>query len=153
MSFIFVAGLVAVIAFLLCMVRPGRFGMTVLALGAGYLLATLWTDSLAASQLVQLPFVSWRDAVFMGLILLPGVVALILGPRQKSLVPRIVAALAVALLAVTLILPLFKAGPESGAVYHFISQYRDVIVSSLLVFGLLDAVFSRLPKAPKPSKD
>ena len=153
MSFMFFAGILAIGTFLLCLVRPGRFGQVVLALGAGYVLASLWADRLADYQLLRLSFVSWGDAVYLGLVLLPGIFVLLFSHKQKSVMPRMVAALAVALLVVALTLPLFSAESQSRIVYDFINQYRDVIIATLLVVGLLDMAFARSPKAPKSSKD
>lgn len=153
MSFLVGAGAVAASMVLLSFLRSGRFGLTVLALGAGYLIASLWTDTLASYPLVQLSFLSWRDTVFMALILLPGMLVLLFGHKQKSILPTMIAALAIGLLAVTLTLPVFRAEPQSRFVYDFIRQYREVIMAALLLLGLLDVAFSRSIKAPKPSKD
>ncbi len=152
MSFMLVAGGIVLGMFLLAYLRSGRFGMTVLALGAGYLLALLWVDTLAAHTMVQLSFLAWRDAVYMILVLLPGLLALFFSHKQKSLLPRIVAALAIAVLSMVLLLPLFSPESESQTVYAMIERYREVIMSGLLALGLLDMVFARLPKTPKHDK-
>ena len=153
MSFLMVGGMVALGVFFLSFVRSGRFGSTILAFGAGYLLATLWTDALAGNQLVEVPYVSWRDAVFMGFIFVPGVLTLLFGHKKKSALPRVVAALAIALFVVSLTLPLFDAAPPSHVVYGSIEQYREVIISALLVIGIFDVAFARPLKVQKPSKD
>lgn len=153
MSFLVGAGAVAASMVLLGFLRSGRFGLTVLALGAGYLIASLWADTLAGYQEVQLPYVSWRDAVYGALVLVPGILVLLFGHKQKSILPTALSALLVALLAVTLTLQLFRAEPESRLVYDSIRQYKEVIVAVILAIGVLDVAFSRSVKPPKPSKD
>lgn len=147
-----VGGSIALSVLLLSYLRAGRFGMTVLALGAGYLLTLLWMDRLAMYEFIQPSFLSWRDTVSIALITLPGLLALLFGHKQKGLVPRIIAAPAVALLVITFLLPLFAADGQSQAVYTVIERNRELIISGVLVLGLLDMVSARLPKASKHDK-
>jgi hypothetical protein len=152
MSFMFVGGGIALTVLLLAYFRPGRFGTTVLALGTGYLLTLIWIDTLAMYEFIRPSFLSWRDAAMIALVTFPGLLALLFSNKQKSLLPRIVAAPAVALLVITLLLPLFIADAESQIMYRMIEDYRELIISGLLVLGLLDMVFARLPKATKHDK-
>lgn len=152
MSFMMVGGGIVLSVLLLSYLRAGRFGMTVLALGAGYLLALLWMDRLAMYEFIRPSFLSWRDTVYITLIILPGLLALLFGHSKRSLVPRVIAAPAIALLVITLLLPLFTADGQSQMVYVVIERNRELIISGMLVLGLLDMIAARLPKATKHDK-
>lgn len=148
-SFLFVAGAFGALLFLLAYVRSGRFGTTVLAFGVGYLLSLMWTDILAAHQLVSQPFLSWRDTVYVVLILVPAVLALLFSHKQKSLVPRFVASLAIAALGVVMLLPVFSVWSAGDTLYATIEDNQGLFMTALLLLGLFDMVFSRLPKASR----
>jgi len=152
MSFMLIAGGIALGTLLLSYLRSGRFGATALALGAGYLLTLLWADTLTAKA-IQLPFLSWHNAVYSGLVLLPGLLTLIFSHKQKGFLPRIVAALILSVFVIALLLPMFNPEPITQMAYDTVEHYREVIISGVLALGLLDMIFSRSPKPPKHSKD
>lgn len=153
MSFTLVAGSVALVLFLVSYIRSGRFGSAILALGAGYLLAMMWTEILLPYTTVSLPYLTRHDTVYGVLILLPGILALLLSPKQKSVLPKIIAALAVAGFSVALLLPIFEPWSNGSATYAAMQDYQGVIITGLLVLGLLDVLFARLPKPSKHGKD
>lgn len=153
MSGLFIVAAPALLLFLVSYLRSGRFGATVLALGVGYLLAMMWTDVLAAYGDVSLPHLAWRDIVYSLLVLSPGVLALLFSHKQKSLIPRSLAAVAIAVLGIMLLLPIFAPWMVGQELYATLEQYQGVIITALLLLGLLDMVFSRLPKASKGAKD
>jgi len=154
MNFILAAGGLAFLLFIFSYIRQGRFGTTVLALSAGYLLATMWGDKLMVYDFISLPFMSWRDGVYLVLVLLPGVLALLFSPKQSGPIPRILGAVFIATLGVALLLPLFASESPAQDVYGAMQQYRETIIAALIALGLLDMVFSRSTKAAKHhSKD
>lgn len=152
MSFYIAVGGVAVVAFLLAYLRAGRFGATALALGIGYLLTFLWIDDLAGLRLVEVPYLSWRDASYAFVVLLPGLLALLFSPKKKSILPKIIASPLIVLLVVTVLLPIIGAGSQGNFVYDNLNYYRNAIITGVLVLGLFDAFFARLPKAPRRSR-
>lgn len=150
MSFLLTAGGALLVLFIIAYLRAGRFGSTVLALGVGYLLALMWADSLATYESVYLPGVPMRDVSYSLLIAVPGLLAMLFSSKQKSLLPRIVQAFAIAVLGVALLLPVLAlGGGHVSEIYRFIELNREIIISGLLALGLLDMVFSRSPKPPK----
>lgn len=154
MTFIASAGAVAALAFLLIYVRPGRFGITVLALAAGSLLAGMWADDLSRLQSIHIPLIPFRTLVYGGFVLLPGIVVLLFGGSHKSILPRLFAALILALFIVLLLLPILPVAAGNDVVYTTLRQYEIYGVTVALVLGLLDVMSARMPKAPKRhSKD
>ena len=148
-----VAGAVAGTMFLLSYVRAGRFGAMILSLGAGYMLAELWADSLTAGYgAVQLGPLSWSQIIYASTVLGPGVFALLFSHKKKSLVPRIVGAAVAAVFALALLLTMLAAGSDTQVV-AVLREYKEAIITAALVMGLLDTVFARPPKAPKHTKD
>ena len=152
MSFLVVAGGVAVVTFLLLHLRSGRFGAVVLSLGIGYLLSFLWLSDLSSLNLMEVPLLSWQDAVYAGLVLLPGLLALLLSPKKKTVLPKIVAATMVAVLVVALMLPIMRFEGQGGYIYDSLHSYRDVVITGVLALGLFDTFFARLPKAPRRNR-
>lgn len=153
MNFLIFAGVVALTLFVLSYLRTGRFGYTVLAFGAGYLLANLWSSTLASYMNVTVTPLSSRDIVYGLMILLPGITALLLGHKLGSALPRIVQALILAALGVALLLPILGIGSSGYQLYALVKQYRDIIISVILVIGLADMVVSRSSKMPKRHKE
>lgn len=153
MTFLTIVGAVMAVLFLLSYIRSGRFGATILALGAGYLLAMMWTDILLPHVTMSLPYLTRYDTVNSFLILLPGILAILLSPQQKSILPKMIASLAVAGFGVVLLLPVFEPWSKGSAVYATISDYQGVIITILLILGLFDILFARLPKSSRRSKD
>ncbi len=153
MSFFLTAGGALLGLFLLSYFRAGRFGATVLAFSAGYLLALMWADGLKTYESIYLPGVSMRDVSFALLVVVPGLLAMLFSPKQKSLLPRIVQAFAIAVFGVALLLPVLAlGGGHVGELYELIEDNRNSVITALLLLGLLDMVLSRSEKAPKHNK-
>lgn len=152
MSFMIVGGGIALAFFVLSYFRAGRFGAAALAVGAGYLLTLLWGEVIAAYNLVGLPFLTWRELVYFGMILLPGLLAILFSHKQKSVLPRMIAAIAATLLVIAALLPLLNSEPQTQIIYSLLDQNREVIIGAVLTLGIVDVAFARLPKPPKPSK-
>lgn len=149
MSFLMTAGGVALVLFLLAYIRDGRFGASILAMTAGMFLASLWTDTLVNVSHVTLPGITWHDAVYGGIVLLPGMLLLILAHKQHSIFPRLVAAVGIALFGTAAVLPILGVGAEGYELYALIKQYRDLLLTVCIILGLIDIVAARPPKVPK----
>jgi hypothetical protein len=150
MNFLLTAGGALLVLFIISYLRAGRFGFTILALGVGYLLALMWADILSVYGGVSIPSVSWRDAVYSLVIITPGLLAMLFSSKQKSLLPRIVQAFLVAVLGVALLLPVLGLGGGFiSNLYDLVAKNRNLIITSLLLLGIFDMVFSRSEKAPK----
>lgn len=153
MNFLLTVGGALAVLFVLSYIRAGRLGSTILALGTGYLLAIMWADTLVAYESIYLPGVSMRDASYVLLIVSPGLLAMLFAPKQKSLLPRIVQAFAVAVLGVALLLPVLAlGGGHVSELYKLIENNRNIVITGLLLLGLLDMVLSRSEKTPKHGK-
>lgn len=154
-----VAGSIALLLFTISYIRPGRYGLTVLAMSAGYVLAEFWASTLAGTYRPQADFgfLPWHDAVYSTFVVIPGLLVLLLAHKQQGIVPRIPASLALALLTVTLLLPIFAsnfaAGTQVVSVLAFLQEYRQIIFTVIVVLGLGDVLLSRPSKARKHSKD
>lgn len=160
MSFLIVIGGLALVAFVLAYVRSGRFGPAALSLMAGYTLALFWADTIAVTYEglgEGLGISPWRDAVYASFITLPALAVLLVSPKRKSIVPRIVGALAFAALAVVLLMPIFSSalfsGPSGNSLYATIDQNRELVMTVVLVLALIDVIFASTPKLPKRQKD
>lgn len=159
MSFLVAIGGLAAAIFVLSYMRAGRFGPVVLSIGAGYILAELWTDKLVTiyTQLnADFSLLAWPTATYAGLMLLPGLLALVLSQKRQGFLPRIIAGLAVSLLVVVMLLPSmdssFVVEAPLRVAYDTLLRYRDIIITLVLVLGVLDIAFGRLPKVGKHHK-
>lgn len=153
MNFLIIGGGVLIALFCIAYIRAGRFGTAVLAMSAGYLLAMMWTDILLPYVPITLPYLNRYDTAYTLLIVVPGIVALLFSPKQKSILPKIIAALALAVFGVILLLPIFEPWSRDSALYARLQDSQGVIITALVLLGLLDAVFARFPKPSKPPKD
>lgn len=157
MSFIVVVALFAGGLFLCMYLTKRRLGVLGLALAAGAVLSSLWVKDLtplvaqAGIELVRPPLGS---VVATSLTLLPAIVLLFSGPSYKQQYWRLIGSAMFALLAITLLLdPLGNAlvmDANGKAVYVFLNQYKNIIISAALVLSIFDLF---LAKTPKPSKE
>lgn len=161
MSFLIVAASFAAALFVLSYLRAGRFGPTMLALGAGYLLAEMWAsrlgDWLEAEFGGSFLMISWQGVAYGALVLMPGLLALLFASKQKSVLPRFIASAVVGVFAVVLLLPVLSVATildaNSRLLHMTVQQYQAVAMTIGLVLGLADIFFSRLPKTPRRRKD
>lgn len=161
MSFLIVVASFATALFVLSYLRAGRFGPTMLALGAGYLLAEMWASRLGYWLEVEfggsLFVVSWQDVAYGALVLLPGLLALLFASKQKSVLPRFMASAIIGVFAVVLLLPVLSVATildaNSRLLHMTVQQHQAIAMTIGLVLGLVDILFSRLPKTPRRRKD
>lgn len=133
-----------------------RFGVLGLALAAGSILSSLWVGDLtpiianAGIILVKPPL---ESVVSAALILLPAVLLLSSGPTYKSMIQRVVGALAFAVLAIALLLePLGSAlviDKIGQPVYDFFLQQRIWIITGALLLAIGDLLMAKTPKHRK----
>lgn len=159
MSFLVIIGGLAVALFVIAFFRSGRFGPAVLALSAGYIMAELWAEKIATTYQqfgADFSILAWHGAVYTGIVLLPGLAALLLSQKRQSIIPGILAHVAIALLTVAILLPLVSPAlvidSASRSTHDVIMQHRDSIITVILVLGVLDIVFGRLPKLRRHHK-
>lgn len=158
MSFILVVGVLAAVLFGAAFVSKRRFGLPVLGLAVGTLLSNLWAPEVtqlvttAGVVLVQPPL---EAVVAVGLTLLPALLLLFAGKKQKSLPMRMLGAAVFAVLAVvTLQVPLGAAlviDTTGQPVYDAMVNYHDAIVTAGLVLALIDILFAKSPKHIDPT--
>lgn len=160
MSFMIVAGALLLGLFLLAYFRPGRYGLTILALVAGSMLASFWSDALASYSAfvgTQFGIVFWRELISAALVLVPALLLLLFSKKGASRIPRIFGALIIGVLAVTLLLPTLTSMViiESGSrsIYAAIDQYRALIITIALVVAFIDVLFTGSSKSHGHDKD
>jgi hypothetical protein len=156
MSFLVIFLIVIGLLFAASFFTKRRFGVLGLALAAGALLSSLWVKDLtpvianAGFVIVKPPLTSLVSAA---LILAPALLLLSSGPTYKSLVQRVIGAVAFAILATSLLLePLGSALVIEGVgktVYDFFVSYHAIIVTAGLVLAMLDLLITKTPKHHK----
>jgi len=159
-SFMIVAGALLLGLFLLAYFRPGRHGLTILALVAGSMLASFWSDTLASYSAfigTQFRVIFWRELISVMLVLVPALLLLLFSKKGASRVPRLFGAFVVGALAVTLLLPTLTSmviiEPGSRSIYTAIDQYRTLIITIALVVAFIDVLFTSSSKPHGHDKD
>lgn len=150
MSTAIVLFIVLVILFALAFLTRRRFGTLGLGLAAGAILSELWSADLtpiirqAGLEIVSPPLVS---IVAAALILLPAILLLFKGQAYKQLHMRVIGAVAFALLAFALLLPILgdslQLNNEGQTIYSFVSTYRPWIITIGIVYALFDMILPR----------
>jgi hypothetical protein len=153
-SFIIVLGIIAAVLFGAAFVTKRKFGMLALGLTAGVMLSGLWAAKLtpivaqAGFVLVKPPL---EAVVATALTLLPAILLLFTGKKQKSLPLRAIGAGAFAVLAITFLLEPIGAAlvidTTGQPVYDFLVKYHDAIITAGLALAVLDLLFAKSPKA------
>lgn len=158
MSFILVISVLAAVLFGAVFVAKRRFGLLALGLAAGAMLSSVWAGDVAPI-IAQAGFVSVKPpleaVVATALILLPAILLLFTGKKQKSLPLRAVGAATFAVLAIVFLQEPLGAALVIDAtgqpVYDAMVKYHDAIVTAGLVLALLDILFAKSPKHVDPS--
>lgn len=145
---IFVA--VLILLFVFAYITKRRFGILGLALAAGAMLSSLWSETLtpiiagAGVTITNPPLIS---VVGSALVLLPAVLLLFHGPTYRKHSERLFGALLFALLAVAFLSePLgstFILTGENKQIYDLVIANRVYIVTIGLVFSILDLLFAK----------
>lgn len=148
MNFLIVAGVIVAIFSVLAYVRSGRAGLAILALIAGHELAELWAAQLAAysshaADKLDIPL--WPGVFYVVLVLVPAALLLLLRKGTTSRVPRLLSALAVGVLAVTLLVPVMESvlliDAASRPLYTAITQYGSVVTTLAVIIAFADLLF------------
>lgn len=145
MTLIVIASLLTVF-FVLAFLSKRRFGTLGLALAAGALLAnqlTVWLAGNLTNFDVYTGILPEKVAANIALTLLPALALLLSGPAYVKKKQAVIGALAFAVMATMLILaPLASVLPSdenSRTVLLFIATYNDIILTSLIIFAVVDA--------------
>jgi hypothetical protein len=156
MSFMIIIGIFAALLFFSMYFTHRRFGVVGLALAAGAMLSTLWTDTAtpavaqAGIELVRPPL---EVVVAAALTLMPALVLLFGGPTYKIKIQRLLGSAAFALLAIVLLLEPLGTGlvidSTGRPVYELLKQYQHLIVTAGLVAAVADLLMTRTPKHSK----
>lgn len=154
MTYLIVLGLYLAILFLLGFFSRRSMGYPALALTAGSIIATLWTDSLtpvvaqAGIIVVQPPMTS---LVAVGLTLLPALIVMARAPKVTSHHHGWFGSLVFAVLAVMLTYAAFSnavildAGSET--IVKQIFEYQAIITTVAIALAILEIVFYKRPHA------
>ncbi len=147
MNLVIVLIVIVAILFVFAYLTRRRFGVLGLALCAGYLLSTTWTDTVtpwvegAGVELYAPPLASVVAAV---LVLVPPVLLLFSGPVSHGKWQRLISALAFTLLATAFLLgPLGSSlilHSTSLDVYNFLINNRSAIITIAIIYALYDTL-------------
>jgi len=139
--------------FLLSFLTKRRFGVLGLALCAGMLLSTSWTNVLTpivAEQGITLLSPPLQSVVAATLILLPPIVLLFSGPTYNKMAGRIVGSIAFTLLALVLLLqvngPTLLLDATSSTIVASVMQLSNLTVAAAVCMALGDILMTRSPK-------
>jgi len=147
---------VLVAMFVIAYLTKRRFGVLGLALAAGAVISTIWTDMasgwLGSHDLnLDLGFQSGLAAA--GLTLAPAMLLLFSGPTYSGQLKRIVGAGLFALLAAAfMVQPIGSAlvlTDEARQTYELIESNRDLIIGIGLIVAIFDVFMTKTPKPPK----
>jgi hypothetical protein len=151
-SIVYILIFTLIALFVLAYYTKRRFGILALALCAGYLLSEMWAVRVApfireaGFNLVSPPLESVAGAL---LILLPALCLLYGGQSYSKQLQRIIGAAGFALLAAAFLLkPLGNSLSldEMGTFYlGLLTDYKDLIITAAIVYGLIDILIPRLP--------
>lgn len=150
---------IIVVVSALSLVFARRFGVLVLALAAGFVLAQLWSPQLAiwlSSVGLDLTWIPNGALATVLLIVAPLAFLLVGGPKYSNKIECIVSALLIGVLTVAfLVKPLGKFVVLDGpalSVYVWISSIWQYVVTLGIILGILDLLFMYSQKTPKLSK-
>lgn len=134
-----------------------RFGVLGLALCAGFLLSTMWTDEVTPfvrdSVGIELLTPPLSSVVAASLVLLPAILLLFSGPAYHKKSQRLIGSAAFALLAVSFLLtPLGNSinfDNASKTVYSVLNDNRNLIITAAVSYALYDLMTFKTPKKEK----
>lgn len=149
MSYILVFSAIAVLLFALSYIVKRRFGVLVLALLAGSLLANLWTETLTplvASAGIVTVRPPLSSIVALVVTLAPAFVLFLGGPAAHGKHERIIGSLIFAIVATTLSLnwinnALVIEGP-GVALHDFLVNYQALILTTGVIAAIIDMLMT-----------
>jgi len=153
MNIVYTVLIVIILLFVLAYWTRRRFGVLGLALCAGYLLSSMWTEQVtpyvqkAGLVLVAPPLNSVVAAL---LILLPAVLLLFSGPTYSKKPQQIIGAAFFALLASAFLLaPLGNSMSldNMGAFYYnLLADNKTIVITVAIAYALFDILTLKTPK-------
>lgn len=133
-----------------------RLGLVCLGLIVGSIISINWSSYVTAllqSQGVQLLSPPLSVVVGIGLVLLPGLLLLMVGPKYPKKLKRLFSSLVVAVLALTLIISeVARNIPEVVAdnpVLNAINRFQAIIVVMVIVLALVDIIHGHFSNKKK----
>lgn len=147
------------VLFVTSYIMKRHYGVLGLALCAGYLLATMWTDDVTlfiqgAGFDVLIP--PLKSFVTAAIILVPSIPLLIRGPIYHRRWQRIVGALAFALLAASFLLASLGTWLELDGtgkqVYETLIHNKDLIITATIAYAIYDVFMLKNPKIKDKKK-
>lgn len=159
MNVVIIFLIVVVALFVVAFATKRRFGVLGLALAAGAMLSSLWSEKLTPlveqTGVVSIVLPPLESLVAAALVLLPAVLLFFSGPTYKNIGHRVMGSFAFAILALALLLePLGSAlvlQDIGKQIYDFFVENRVYIVTVGLVFALFDILATKTPKHHKES--
>lgn len=159
MNFLIILGIFFGALFSMAFLTKRRLGVLAPALAVGALLSTLWVGDLtplvqkAGIVLLQPPLESVIAAVSL---LTPALLLLISGPSYHKMRSRMVGGFLFALLAIFLLLDVFQStiviDGLGQTVFDWLSEWKTLGVTAILILAVLEALGIRTPKPEKPAK-
>lgn len=151
---LFVLGGALGLLFLLAFIMKRRFGVLGLALAAGALLSTYWTDAVQAfleQQGITLAQPPLSEVVAVSLALLPAVLLLFSGPAYSSKTQRILGSALFAVMAFLVVLPdltnIFVIDAAAQPIVQGLIQYKNSILAALIVYATIDTMLAHGSKS------
>lgn len=157
MNVVIIFLIVVAALFVVAFATKRRFGVLGLALAAGAMLSSLWSEKLTPlveqTGVVSIVLPPLESLVAAALVLLPAVLLFFSGPTYKHIGHRVMGSFAFAILALALLLePLGSAlvlQDIGKQIYDFFVENRVYIVTAGLVFALFDILATKTPKHHK----
>lgn len=155
MSYILVFAAMVALLFALSFVAKRRFGVLVLALLAGSLLANLWTEALTplvASTGIVTVRPPLSSIVALVVTLAPAFVLFLGGPAAHGKHERLIGSLIFALVATMLSFHWINDAlviDGAGRVLHdFLSQYQAIILTAGVIAAIMDVLMTHTVRHP-----
>lgn len=152
MTYLLLLGLYMVALFIIAWLSHRSLGVATLALAAGALLATIWTDSLTpivaetGIVIVRPPLTSIVSVI---LTLLPAVLVMVRSPKVSSRSRGVVGALLFAILGVMLTYGAFSNAvvldEASKSYVRNIVKYQNIAITACVTCAVFEVLFYRRP--------
>ena len=159
MTYRVILGAYLAILFAAAWLSRRNLGVPTLALAAGALLADAWAGSLApvvaqAGLILTRPPLT--SVVAVSLTLLPSLIVMVRAGRVSSRLHNVVGSLVFAMFAAILTYGAFHAAVEmddaSRQYAAYITQYRHTIITTCIVYAIVEISFRRQPHASVADK-
>ena len=152
--------IIAVVFFILAYFSKRKYGLPALALVGGSVISTYWSAyvtislKMAGIVLVSPPL---EVVVAVGIVLLPGLIMLTVGPTYSKKYQRIASSLFLAVVAGTFsFIAITNAAPElikNDTLTQQVKSLQSIIIVVAIVAAIADSFFHHMPRKSKKSLD